>query len=98
MQASNPRLKLVSADLLKDPDAVSAILDEFGPFTAVVHCVGMLLPSSLNGLISGSGSVPGEGVPLALRLCSRSTAKLHCARFSGLPWMGGALCVDCGST
>lgn len=56
------RVELVSADLVKRPNAVGEILTERGPFVGVVHCIGMLLPNQLNALASGSGSVPDEGV------------------------------------
>lgn len=42
------------------PDTARAILAE-GGYTAVVHCVGMLLANDWNRFASGSASVPAEG-------------------------------------
>lgn len=55
------RLQLRARDLVQDPRATANVLAQDGPFDAVVHCVGMLLPNQLNGLASGSGSVPAPG-------------------------------------
>jgi hypothetical protein len=55
---------MLSRDLVQDPATVEAVLASSGPFVAVVHCVGMLLPNSLNKFASGSGSSPGAGADL----------------------------------
>ena len=52
---------MLSRDLVQDLGAVRNVLATHGPFSAVVHCVGMLLPNQLNALASGSGSVPAQG-------------------------------------
>ena len=60
--ADTARLTMISEDLVPRPQVVSCILEQYGPLDAVVHCVGMLLPNSLNKLASGSGSEPAAGV------------------------------------
>lgn len=55
-------VKCIAGDLIKDPELVQRTVASEGPFDAVVHAVGMILPNSLNALASGSGSKPAEGV------------------------------------
>lgn len=62
-------VKCIAGDLIKDPELVQRTVASEGPFDAVVHAVGMILPNSLNALASGSGSKPAEGVtPVFTRL------------------------------
>lgn len=63
------RVTLLSRDLVSEPHALAQIFAQHGPFVAVVHCIGMLLPNSLNALASGSGSVPARGVHMVRCQC-----------------------------
>lgn len=56
-----PSMQCIRGDLVQEKQLVARLLAEVGPFIGVIHCVGMLLPNSLNALASGSGSVPSEG-------------------------------------
>ena len=60
----NKNIAYVKGDAASESD-MSAIFDQYGPFDAVVHAIGLLLDNesglaSYNKIASGSGSVPGQ--------------------------------------
>lgn len=73
------KLTLRACDLVQDPQATATVLAQGGSFDAVVHCVGMLLPNRLNGLASGSGSIPGPGTTYQQIICDTATAAADAA-------------------